>query len=352
LGVHSFGALRFCRSGQGCVLITLLALTGSDIGLLADPSPAKGSVVAYRVRSKIPADRRLEVSSEDEAGGQGVVTSRMGSDDDLEHLFTSGGETPVVPSPEVGGIAIREAPAKKIVYGKGAPSSLHGEPVAPTSSAPSSGSKAGAGSGAARSRGEIAELSGGGPRLKFQLSSHPPVSMKRGREADSSKGKESPAGKRSRTTPSSDSDDDGAILTLIRRRRSARGGPSKDASQDKTEKSQLRGFPREVVAEAAEAAAVVTASPAEDAPPPAVAEAAPGDAMLSTAPTFATSGASREATGVCSIGGEGVLAIGRVESHSPDVDNAQGEGSAAKFELEVLSLENVELIAGRSHEQV
>ncbi|PON62074.1 hypothetical protein PanWU01x14_140670 [Parasponia andersonii] len=106
----------------------------------------------------------------------------------------------------------------------------------PTSSAPSSGSKAGTGSGAASSRREIAELSRGALRLKSQLSSRPLVSTKQDREPDSSKGEESPAEKKGRIAPSSDSDNDGATLTLMRRRRSMRGGASKDVSQDKAEK--------------------------------------------------------------------------------------------------------------------
>ncbi|PON78762.1 hypothetical protein PanWU01x14_016610 [Parasponia andersonii] len=97
----------------------------------------------------------------------------MGSNNELEHLFKSEGEAPVVPSPKVGGPVTRETPAIKIVYDKGAPSSLPGEPAAPTSSAPSSGSKAGAGSGAAYSYGEIAELCRGAPKLKSRLSSPP-----------------------------------------------------------------------------------------------------------------------------------------------------------------------------------
>ncbi|PON55856.1 hypothetical protein PanWU01x14_185340 [Parasponia andersonii] len=303
LGMSSFGVQEFCRSGQGYILITLLALTSSDVGPSIDPSPAKGSIVAYRVRSKVPTGQYLVVSSEEEAGGQGVITPRIGSDDDLENLFASRGETPVVPSPEAGRLTIREVSAIKIMYGKGAPSSLPGEPAAPTSSAPSSGSKASVGSSAAHSHGEIAELSGGALRLTSRLSSPPPVSMKRGQEADSPKGKESPVEKRGRTAPSSDNDDDRATLTLMKRRRSARGGPSKDAGQDKTEKLQPGGSPREVEAEAAEAASVSAVSSTEDALPPAITEGVPGDALLSTAPNFATSGASKEATRVRSVGG-------------------------------------------------
>ncbi|PON80212.1 hypothetical protein PanWU01x14_006620, partial [Parasponia andersonii] len=103
------------------------------------------------------------------------------SDDNLEGLFVTGGETHVVPPPEVGKLVIREALAIKVVHGEGAPSSLPGEPSAPTSSAPSSGSMAGTGSDAARSRGEIAELSGGALRLKSRLYSPPSVSTKQDR---------------------------------------------------------------------------------------------------------------------------------------------------------------------------
>ncbi|PON40058.1 hypothetical protein PanWU01x14_300010 [Parasponia andersonii] len=330
----------------------VLPLTSSDVDPSANPSPVKVSTVVHRARSKIPAGRRLVVSSEDKARGQGVMTLRMGADDDLEDLFMSGGETPVVLSPEAVRLTTWETPAIKIVYGKGAHLSLLGEPATPTSFAPSSGLKVGAGSGATHSYGETAELSRRAPRLKSRLPSPPSVPMKRGREVDPSKEKESSTGKRGRTTPSSDSDDDGATLTLMRRRKFVRDGPSENVGQDKTEKLQPSGSPREVVAEAAEVAAVTVASSTEDAPPPTVVEGALVDALLSTAPTSAISGASKEATGVCLAGGEGVLAVGRVESRSSNADNAQGKSPAAEFELEVLSLENVELIAGRSITQV
>ncbi|PON66699.1 hypothetical protein PanWU01x14_107360 [Parasponia andersonii] len=110
--------------------------------------------------------------------------------------------------------------------------------------------------------------------------------------------KESSEGKRGRTNSSSDSDDDGATLTLIRRRRSARGGPSDGVGQDKTEKLRLGESPIRVLAEAADVAAVTVASSAEDAPPSTITKGTPGDTLLPTVPTSATSGASKEATGV------------------------------------------------------
>ncbi|PON73131.1 hypothetical protein PanWU01x14_059720, partial [Parasponia andersonii] len=63
-------------------------------------------------------------------------------------------------------------------------------------------------------------------------------------------------------------------------------------------------------------------------------------------------GASKEATGVHPVEGEGILVVGGVEPHSSDADNAQGEGPTAEFELEALSLENVELVTGCSITQV
>ncbi|PON55787.1 hypothetical protein PanWU01x14_185960, partial [Parasponia andersonii] len=314
---------------------------GLDAGPSADPSPVKGSAVVHKARSKIPAGRRLVVSLEDEAVGQGVVTLRTGSDDDREGLFVLEGETPVVPTPKASGPPIGEMSAIKFIYGKWAPLSLFGEPAALTSFAPNSGLKAGAGSGAACSRGEIAELSGGAPTLKSRLSSPLSVSMKRGREADTSMGKESPAGKREITTPFSGSDHDGATLTLIKRRRSARGGLSGGVGRDKTEKLHPGGSTRGVTTEAVDVAVVVVVSSAEDAPPPAIAEGVLGDALLPAVPTSAASGALKEATGAHPEEGEGVLAVGEVESRSSDADEAQGEDPAAEPELEALSLETL-----------
>ncbi|PON75487.1 hypothetical protein PanWU01x14_041120, partial [Parasponia andersonii] len=65
------------------------------------------------------------------------------------------------------------------------------------------------------------------------------------------------------------------------------------------------------------------------------------DALSSTAHTSPTLGASKEATGVCLTGGEGILVVAEVESRSLDADDTQGEGSATKFELEALFLENL-----------
>ncbi|PON66119.1 hypothetical protein PanWU01x14_111700 [Parasponia andersonii] len=134
----------------------------------------------------------------------------------------------------------------------------------------------------------------------------------------------------------------------MRKRRSTRGGPSEHVGQDKTEKLQPSGSPIEVVAEAAEVAAIAWASFAEDALPPVVAEGVLGVTLLSTAPTSATLRALKKATRVRLEGGEGVLTVGRVESHSSDADNTKGEGPAAEFELEVLSLKNVRLVAGHN----
>ncbi|PON74715.1 hypothetical protein PanWU01x14_047740 [Parasponia andersonii] len=207
-------------------------------------------------------------------------------------------------------------------------------------------------SGTACPHGEITELSVGTPRLKSQLSSPPPVLMKRGREPDSSKGKESPAGKRGKAAPCSDIDDDEAMLTLMRRRRSTRSGPSGGFGQEKTEKSHSGGAPRGVAAEVADVAVVAVASSAKDAPPPAVTESAFGDTLPPTVLTSAASGASKEAIIVHLVEEEGILVVGGVKPHSSDADNAQGEGPVAEFELEVLSLENVELVAGHSITQV
>ncbi|PON48377.1 hypothetical protein PanWU01x14_237720 [Parasponia andersonii] len=89
--------------------------------------------------------------------------------------------------------------------------------ISPT---PDSGSK----SSAVSLGGEIAELSGGALRLKSRLSSPPPVPTKWQCEVGSSNEEEGRVEKRGRVILSSDSDDDGATLTLLRRKRSARGG--------------------------------------------------------------------------------------------------------------------------------
>ncbi|PON33194.1 hypothetical protein PanWU01x14_354730, partial [Parasponia andersonii] len=233
-----------------------------------------------------------------------------------------------------------------------ASSSLLSEPSAPTSSAPSSGLKAGTGFGAVCSHREIAELSAGAPRLKSRLSSPPPVPTKRGRKADLSSEKESPVGKRGRAAPSSGSEDDGATLNLMRRRRSACGGLLGGVGQDKTEKSHSGGALRGPVAEIADVAAVAMTSFAEDALPPTVAESVLGDTLPSTFLISAASGASEEATGVHPVEGHSILVVGGSEPCSSDAGNAQGKGSAAKFELEAHSLENVELVANCSIVQV
>ncbi|PON35126.1 hypothetical protein PanWU01x14_338710 [Parasponia andersonii] len=265
----------------------------SDPGLSADPSPIKGSTAVHKARSKVSTGRHLVVSSEDEAHA--------------------------VPSPGTSRPPTRETTAIKVVYGKGVPSSLPRESATLTSSTPNSSSKTSTGSGTACPCGEIAELSRGAPRLKSRLSSPPLVPIKRHHEADSSKEKEGPVGKRGRFAPSSDSDDDEAMLTLMRRRRSACGGPSGGIGQDKTEKSHSGGAPRTVAIETVDAAVVTVASSAEDMPPPAIVEGTLGDTQLSTVPTTAASGASKK---------------------------SYWSMSAVEPELEALSLENVELVAG------
>ncbi|PON55754.1 hypothetical protein PanWU01x14_185630 [Parasponia andersonii] len=91
--------------------------------------------------------------------------------------------------------------------------------ISPT---PDSGSK----SSAASLGRKITDLSGGAPRLKPRFSSPPPVPAKRQREVGSSNEEEGRVEKRGRVVLSSDSDDDGATLTLIMRKRSARGSQS------------------------------------------------------------------------------------------------------------------------------
>ncbi|PON34771.1 hypothetical protein PanWU01x14_341610 [Parasponia andersonii] len=86
---------------------------------------------------------------------------------------------------------------------------------------------------------------------------------------------------------------------------------------------------------------VAVASSAEDAPPPAVVDSALSGPQLSFIPTTAASGASP-------VRGKVALAVGRVESHSADANNAQREGPATELELEALSLENIELVASRT----
>ncbi|PON37686.1 hypothetical protein PanWU01x14_318440 [Parasponia andersonii] len=269
-----FCGLGLHRLGHGYILITLLPSSGSDTSPSADPSLAKGSTVVYRARFKVPIGRRLVVSSEDEAGGQGVVTLRTSSNDELEGLFVSKEDVLVAPSPEAGGLATQETSAIKVVYGKWAPSSLLGELIALALFAPSSGLKISTGFDFARSHGEIVELSGVDPRLKSRLSS-PPQNIQPGRS------------------------------------------------------------PSEVVVGAAEVAVVMGASSAKDVPPLIITKDALGDAPSSTAPTSPTSRTSKAATGVCLAGRESVLTIS---------DDAQGEGPAAKFELEALSLENLAVV--------
>ncbi|PON39643.1 hypothetical protein PanWU01x14_303430 [Parasponia andersonii] len=269
---------------------------GSDAGLSADLLPVKRSTAVHKARSKVSAGQRLVVSSEDEA--------------------------PAVPSSGASGPPTRETIAIKVIYGKGAPSSLPRESTALTSSTPNSGSKMSTGSDAACPCGGITELNRGALRLKSRLSSPPLVPIKWRHEADSSKEKEGPVGKKGRAPFSSDSDDNRATLTLMRRRRSTCGSPSGRIGQDKTEKSHSGKCPKRVANETADIAAVAMVFFAEDVLPPVVAESTLSDAQFSTVPTTATSGALKRATGACPIRGEDVFAVGMVESHSSDADNA------------------------------
>ncbi|PON34822.1 hypothetical protein PanWU01x14_341210 [Parasponia andersonii] len=174
------------------------------------------------------------------------------------------------------------------------------------SGTPDSGSK----SGATCLGGEIAELSGGAPRLKSRLSFPPPVPIKRRHEVGSFNEEEGRAEKRSRVAPSCDSDDDGATPILLRRRRSVHSSP-----------------------------------PRGDAPPPAVADGTPGGVELSSVTTATASGA-------CPTGGEGALTASEAELCSPGTGNAQREGPATEPELEALSLKNVELVTSRTFTQL
>ncbi|PON65881.1 hypothetical protein PanWU01x14_113700, partial [Parasponia andersonii] len=172
-----------------------------------------------------------------------------------------------------------------------------GGSAAVTSSTPDSGSK----SSTVSLGGEIAELSGGAPRLKSRLSSPPPVPTKWQCEVGSSNEEEGRVEKRGKVAPSSDSDDDGATLTLLKRKRSARSG-----------------------------------LPRGGAPPPTVADGAPDGAGLPSVPITI-------ALEVCSAGGEGALAASEVGPCYPGVGDTQREGPATEPELEALTSENVEL---------
>lgn len=246
-----------------------LLFAGSGAGPSTGLSPARGSVVVHRARPKAPAGRRLVVSS----------------DDELEGVFVLEGDAPVVGEPKA-----RATLAVRIKYDGGLSSDRPGEAATSGSSpaGPGSGVSMGsdsahprehiadsgstrpreevagsrsarpreevagsgsarpreevAGFGSARPQGEIADLSEGAPRLKSRLSSPPPVSLKRGGEADPSGGTEDPLVKMGKAASHSSSEgDDGATLTLLRRRRSARSRLSGRLGQEKIEKSQADG---------------------------------------------------------------------------------------------------------------
>ncbi|PON52736.1 hypothetical protein PanWU01x14_206970 [Parasponia andersonii] len=119
---------------------------GSETGPSAGTSPIKGKVVASRAQAKTPAGRRLAVHTKGtesvvprpDAGGSPAVGPLA--------FLVSRGETMATPGPTEGSAAV----------------------ISPI---PDSGSK----SSAASLGGEIADLSGGVPRLKSRLSSPLPV---------------------------------------------------------------------------------------------------------------------------------------------------------------------------------
>ncbi|PON49992.1 hypothetical protein PanWU01x14_226290, partial [Parasponia andersonii] len=246
----------------------------------ADPSPIKGGAAAHKARAKAPTGRRL--------------------------MVLSGGEMLAVPCFDAGGPPSRGPSATRIVHGEEMTPSPAGGSATAISSTPDSGSK----SSAVSLGGEIAELSGGAPRLKSKLSSPPPVPIKRRREVGSSNEEEGRVEKRGRVAPLSDSDDDGATLTLLRRKRSV-----------------CSGLPR------------------GDTSPPSMADGTPGGARLPSAPVTI-------ALEACPAGGEGALTASRVGPCSPGVSDAQRKGPAAEPKLEALSLENVELVSKRTFAHV
>ncbi|PON75137.1 hypothetical protein PanWU01x14_044890 [Parasponia andersonii] len=101
-------------------------------------------------------------------------------------MVPSEDEVPVAPGSDASRLPSGEMSATRAVYGEGMPLSLPEGSAVPTSSTPDSGSK----SGTACLGREIAELSGGAPRLKSRLSSPPLVPIKRRHEVGSSKEEE------------------------------------------------------------------------------------------------------------------------------------------------------------------
>ncbi|PON48660.1 hypothetical protein TorRG33x02_319630, partial [Trema orientale] len=337
-----------------------------DAGPSAEPSSMKKGTAAPRARPKVPAGRRVVVSSKDEAAGSGAAARREDSGDELEGLFVSGDDIPPAPLPGAGGPTTQEATAIKVKYGRGSSSGQpttqeataikikygggsSGQPkesLAATPPVARLGSTASAGFGSARSHGGIAELSEWAPRLKSRLSFSLSLAAKRGREADPSEADKGSVAKRGRTAPSSDSEDDGVTLTVLRRKRSARHGPSERAGQDKTKKLQVVGSAPQVVGSAPQvidgaAEAVTVLVTADDAS----ARSAPSpSSAIPTPPSSAVSGGVAEVLraegGALPLGGEEVRASG--------ADGTRGSDSATELQLEPLSLENVDAVASRS----
>ncbi|PON78843.1 hypothetical protein PanWU01x14_017420, partial [Parasponia andersonii] len=176
----------------------------SETGPSAGPSPIKGGATASKAQTKASTGRRLVVYT----GGAKPVAPR----------FDAGRSPPGGPS------------ALLIARGEETTSSPTGGSAVAISPTPDSGSKL----SAVSLSGEIAEFSGGVPRLKSRLSSPPPVPTKQQREVGSSNKEEGRVEKRDRVVLSSDSDDDGETLTLLRRKRSVRGGQSRGGAPPPT----------------------------------------------------------------------------------------------------------------------
>lgn len=303
------------------------------------------------------------MSSDDESGGRRIVTSSADRGDELEGLFVPGGGAPAALLLRAGEPEPHKTPAVRVKYGGGPSSGRPKESTATDSPVTGTESGTSAGSGSARSRGEIADLSGGAPRLKSRLSSPPSVPLKRGREAGSSGGKEGPLSKKSRAASPSDSKDgDGATLTVLRRRRSVRSGPAGGLGQNRGSKPQTGGSAPQVADGAAEVAVDAEPIPAatDGALPCASAgpvptttdDASPGALVsISAAPFPPTPGASGGAAGVLRAESR-VLASGEVETHPSGVDGSQGNNMAGGLELEPLTLGNAGALASRSLAQV
>ncbi|PON34466.1 Immunoglobulin-like domain containing protein [Parasponia andersonii] len=141
---------------------------GSESGPSVGPSPIKGSATASRAQAKASAGRRLVVHS--------------------------GEAKSAVPRSNAGGSPYGGPSALLITRREETMPNPTGGSAAAISPTPNFGSK----SSAVSLGGEIAELSGGVPRLKSRLSSFPPVPIKRQHEVGSSNKKEGRAEKRGR----------------------------------------------------------------------------------------------------------------------------------------------------------